>query len=100
MKKEIFNHYATKVADLFDVSEDDLFAPKRTMAISDARSLLYYLCYIRPMNVSYIKKYMEDRGFKVLHTSILYGINNVKKKMREDSDYINIIENISQWEIY
>jgi len=64
MKKEIFNHYATKVADLFDVSEDDLFAPKRTMAISDARSLLYYLCYIRPMNVSYIKNIWRTEGLK------------------------------------
>ena len=100
MKKSVFNYYATKVAHLFDIKEDELFSRSRRTDISDARSLLYYLCYIRPMSVAYIQKYMHGSGSKVAHTSILYGINKVKQRMREDSDYINIIENSSQWEIY
>ena len=44
MKEPIFKEYATKVADLYSVSEDELFSKSKKRAIVDARHLLYYLC--------------------------------------------------------
>lgn len=94
MKAKIFNDYATRVAEMFDISEDDLFTKSKRRDIVDARQLLYYACYKRPMNVIYIQAYLIKRGYEVGHTSILHGIKAVEKRIENDSDYTDILKQI------
>ena len=47
----------------------------------DARHLLYYLCSKRPMRITYIQKYMKANGYNINHSSIIHGINVMKKLM-------------------
>ena len=51
MKTEIFNSYVDKVSSLFNVDTDMIFTKTKRRDIVDARHLLYYLCYVRPMNL-------------------------------------------------
>jgi len=94
MKVKIFNQYATKVAKLFDISEEELFTKSKRRDIVDARQLLYYACHKRPMPIVYIQAYLLKRGYKIGHTSILHGINAVDNRIVNDSDYTGILQKI------
>jgi|TARA_R110001632_G_scaffold29145_3_gene77540 chromosomal replication initiation ATPase DnaA len=95
MKNNIFNEYAGKVLDLFQITEKELFAKSRKTRHVDARYFLYYLCYHRPMKIHYIQEYMKDNGYDVGHSSIIHGISRVEKKITEDADIKNIIKDIA-----
>ncbi len=63
--------------------------------IVDARHLLYFLCYKRPMQIRYIQEYMGKNGYEVGHSSIIHGIAQVKEKMKVDNDYERVYERIA-----
>ena len=94
MKRNIFNAYVTEVCARFAVSEEMLFTKTKKRDIVDARQLLYYLCSLRPMSITYIQKYMGDRGYVINHSSIIHGIRIVKEKMVNDKDYIEAVGEI------
>ncbi len=94
MKEKAFNDYVEKVTDLFKISHEDLFAKSKRRDIVDARHLLYYLCFNRPMQIRYIQEYMERSGYKVGHSTIIHGIDQVKDKVNEDVDYKEITQTI------
>ena len=94
MKINIFNGYVTEVANLYNLEEDQIFEKTKERGIVDARHLLYYLCYHRPMRLQYIKDYMHTRGYKIGHSSIIHGIQCVEQLKKEDSDYANVIKEI------
>tara|TARA_Y100001938_G_C7954916_1_gene361210 strand:- start:171 stop:470 length:300 start_codon:yes stop_codon:yes gene_type:complete len=96
MKKEIFNQYVDKVAGTFQMSALDMFTKTKERQSVDARHLLYYLCKNRPMRLTYIQKYMSDRGYVINHSSIIHGIKKVEEKISEDKDYLSIIKKIEQ----
>ena len=60
MKKQIFNQYAQKIADLFGIDKQELFVKSKKRDLVDARHLLYYLCFHRPMQLVSIQNFMED----------------------------------------
>lgn len=62
--------------------------------VSEARQLLYYLCYIRPMKFSEIQKYMIEEGYDPRHTPIIRGVKSVEAKVESDRDYKSIVERI------
>ncbi len=95
MKVQIFNRYVQEVNRLFGIESEKLFEKSKKRNVVDARHLLYYLCYNRPMKLRYIQDYMEQNGYKVGHSSILHGIDQVNKKMYEDRDYKEVIRNIN-----
>jgi len=94
MKIRIFNQYVVKVTNLFGIDTDELFDKTKKRKVVDARHLLYYLCYTRPMRLRYIQDYMSGNGYDVGHSSILHGIAQVERKIVEDGDYSNIISDI------
>jgi chromosomal replication initiation ATPase DnaA len=94
MKLNIFNDYTKQCADLFGISEELLFTKSKRRDVVDSRYLLYYMCSIRPMKVVYIQEYMFSRGYIINHSNIIYGINQVKKKMTEDADYRTVIKSM------
>mgnify|MGYP001159164649 CR=1 FL=1 len=96
MKSDIFNQYAETIADMSGIDKADLFSKNKTRTISEARHLLYYLCNKRMIAVSYIKKYMEDNGYKVGFFPITYGIKTAKQRVEKDPDYLSLISKIDR----
>jgi chromosomal replication initiation ATPase DnaA len=96
MKVDIFNQYVERITELFGVSKEKLFSKTKERELVDARYLLYYLCFKRPMSLSYIQKYMAENGYEIKHSTIIYGISTVEKRVKEDSDYMQIVKDIQK----
>jgi chromosomal replication initiation ATPase DnaA len=94
MKQTIFNKYATKVSEAYEISTEQLFTKSKRRDIVDARQLLYFVCADRPMRVRYIQQYMENKGYDVGHSSIIHGIGQVKERLEQDVDYQNFVDSI------
>jgi chromosomal replication initiation ATPase DnaA len=92
MKNDIFNQYVDKVTELFGVSREELFSKTKRRDIVDARYMLYYLCFKRPMTLRYIQKFMTENGYDIQHPSVIYGINVAVERAKNDSDYAQIIK--------
>jgi chromosomal replication initiation ATPase DnaA len=95
MKKGVFNEYLERVLNTFNITEEEIFTKSKRRDLVDARHLLYYLCYHRPMQIRYIQEYMEDYGYKVGHSSIIHGIEQVSDKVSEDMDYDTICRELA-----
>lgn len=94
MKNEIFNDYADRIVDVYKIPKEEIFSKNKRMDVVDARHLLYYLCFKRKMQISYIQRYMKINGYVIGHSSIIHGIKSVETKVNEDSDYKQIINKI------
>ena len=95
MKYKLFNKLATEVAEKFGVSEEDIFIKSKERAVVDARYLLYSLCKVNKMKLTYIQSYMNDRGYSIPHSTIHHGIKDITKKVEEDRDYQIVIDRIN-----
>lgn len=96
MKHDVFNQYVERVTDLFDIKKDDFFSKSKKRELVDARHLVYYLCSKRPMQVSYIQKYMNEAGYDIKHSSIIHGILAVEQKITEDKDYVAVVKEVER----
>lgn len=94
MKEEIFNKYVNEVTKLFRITKEELFTKNKKRNISEARQILYYLCFTRPMQITYIEQYMIANGYDIKHPSIIHGIGAVKSRIDDDRDYLTLIERI------
>lgn len=95
MKKVIFDKYSEQVCKVYGIDLNDLFSSTKKREVSDARQLLYFLCYKRPMRKVEIVRYMKEEGLSVTPTNINYAINKIKNKVKEDQDYIHVINKIN-----
>jgi len=96
MKQEVFSKYVDKVSSQFSISKEEMFSRSKKREYVDARQLLFYLCSIRPMRLGYIQKYLLEHGYKTQHSSIIHGIDAVKKRLADDSDYVRIVNGIEK----
>jgi chromosomal replication initiation ATPase DnaA len=96
MKKQIFNQYAQKIADLFGIDKHELFIKSKKRDLVDARHLLYYLCFHRPMQLVSIQNFMEENGYNISHPSVIHGVSIVSQRVAEDADYTFIIKSIEK----
>lgn len=96
MKHEIFNQYVERVTNLFDINKEDFFSKSKKRELVDARHLVYYLCAKRPMQITYIQKYMGEGGYIIEHSSIIHGISATEKKIVKDEDYVSVIKEIDR----
>ena len=96
MKEDVFNQYVDRVIDLFGIKKKELFSKSKKRNLVDSRQLLYYLCSKRPIQVTYIQKYMRDNGYSVSHSSIIHGINVMNRKVEEDKDYKTVTNDIDR----
>lgn len=90
-----FNEYANKISIAFDVPKERMFTKTKVKRVSDARQTLYYLCHTKPMTMAYIKDFMSENGYNVAHSSVQYGISQVKKRMKDDAmlrDLVNFMK--------
>jgi len=96
MKKEVFNMYAKGVAEVFGIDVSELFSKSRKRELVDARQLLYYLCYNRPMRISMIQDLMNENGYETKHSPIISGIKSMNKKLKEDPDYRVLVSRLQE----
>lgn len=96
MKSDIFNQYVEKITKRFGITKEELFSKSKRPDCAEARHMLYYLCYTRPMRVTYIQAYMSENGYKTSHSVIIYGISSASDKMEIDRDYKLIVKSIEQ----
>jgi len=96
MKADIFNQYVDRLCELFHITREELFSKSKRRELVDARHLLYYLCYKRPMNLSYIQKFMSNNGYTIQHSSVIHGINTVTSRVKEDSDYMQVVKDLEK----
>tara|TARA_R110001632_G_scaffold50941_1_gene126891 strand:- start:22221 stop:22517 length:297 start_codon:yes stop_codon:yes gene_type:complete len=94
MKKKIFEKYVIEVSKQFAIDPSSIFTKDKRRDIADARHLLYYLCFVRPMSKVYIQEYMSDNGYDINHSSIIHGIKVVEGKLKKDQDYISAVKKI------
>lgn len=96
MKHDVFNQYVEKISDLFGISKDELFSKSKKRELVDARHLVYYLCSKRPMQITYIQKYMNEAGYDITHSSIIHGISAVEQKIAKDKDYVSVVKEVER----
>jgi len=96
MKKEIFDKYVDEVTRLFGISKEQFFTKNKKRDISEARQVVYYLCYRRPMQITYIEQHMRSNGYDVRHPTIIHGIKVMTDRVDADKDYYKLIERIEK----
>jgi chromosomal replication initiation ATPase DnaA len=96
MKKEIFNQYSEAVAKQFHLTLDEMFSKTKRQDIVEARQILYYLCKERNTRFSEIKRFLEEKGYKVGHSNIDYGYKQAKRLIESDPDYKNFIDKATE----
>ena len=96
MKQDIFNQYVDRGSSLFGIAREDIFSKSKKKTLVDARHLIYYLCFKRPMQITYIQKFMGENGYNIEHSTVIYGIQSVDKKITEDRDYISVVREIEK----
>jgi chromosomal replication initiator protein len=96
MKHDVFNQYVERVSDLFGISKDEIFSKSKKRELVDARHLVYYLCSKRPMQITYIQKYMNEAGYDIKHSSIIHGIASVEQKIADDKDYVSVVKDVEK----
>ena len=94
IKEKVFNNYVNNVTKKLRVPKEDIFTNTKRRNVVDARQIIYYLCYQRPMRISYIQDYTMRNGYEPPHSTIHYGINQVQKKIETDQDYVELIERL------
>jgi|TARA_R110000787_G_C13085884_1_gene410697 chromosomal replication initiation ATPase DnaA len=95
MKKAIFNQYAYEVSKLFSLDQKEIFNKGKRRDIVGSRHMLFYLCYKRGMYGTEIKKYMNDSGYNINHSSIMYGVKCANELIQNDKDYASLIRKVS-----
>lgn len=91
MKQDIFVKYVDKVAQLFNITKDEMFSKTKNRKYVDARHLLYFLCFNRSMRIKFIQECLSNMGYKVNHSNIIYGVSTVEKRIKEDMDYTRVV---------
>jgi chromosomal replication initiation ATPase DnaA len=94
MKHDVFNQYVDRIVEFFSIDKEELFSKCKKRELVDARHLLYYLCFMRPMKKKYIENYMRDNGYSIRHHSIIHGIEVVKEKLKLDQDYVYVVKKL------
>jgi len=94
IKQDQFNKNVSSILEKMGVEKRELFKHSRKQHLVDARQILFYKCKEDGMKITYIHKYLKDNGFEVEHSTIIYGINKIKRLIKEDKDLKNFISNV------
>jgi chromosomal replication initiation ATPase DnaA len=96
MKEEVFNQYVERVCILFNISKEEFFSKSRKRNFVDARHLVFFLCSRRNILVVSVADFMKKNGHEIFRTSVTHGIKSVTKKLEEDRDYKDIVNDIEK----
>ena len=80
-----------EVANIFNVSPDEMRSGKRTANVSNARKVaIYVIQEVTGLSYDNIGKEFGGRD----HSTIVYSIKNVKDQMMEDSNFQSIVDDL------
>ena len=96
MKEDVFNQYVERVLSLFNITNDEFFSKSRKRNFVVARHLVFFLCSRRNIQVTYIENFMKNNNHDIFRTSISHVIKSVSKKVEEDRDYKDIVNDIEK----
>ena len=96
MKREIFDKYATAIAEQFHLTLDEMFTKTKRRDSVEARQMLYFLAKERPIRMSYIRLFMEENGHPVTHSTIIHGYKKAKEYINKDDDWKNIVDELQK----
>lgn len=94
MKEQRFKNYSSVIADGFKIEEHKMFVKSKKPSVVDARHMLYFTCYGNDFNIFAIQKCMQDSGYKIGHSSIIYGIQSMRNKLSGDRDYVELAKHL------
>ena len=80
------------------ITQDTLFSRSRAQELVTGRNILYYLARNK-MGVTEIQNYLKRSNYPISQSSILNGINSIKKLKHEDADYKHIINKLERVDI-
>jgi len=86
MKKGIFIAYVKLVCEGMNITNEELFSKTRNREVANARFILYYLCYERPMTVNQIVSLMYDEGYYISYESVRRGTQVISQKLNLKED--------------
>lgn len=95
MKKKLFDGILRQVLDRYQISKEELYEQSKMPDVVNARYLLFYVCKMKGIDVSRLRKLLKDDGFDMTYATILRGIKVMEKRIMEDSDYSVIISSIN-----
>ena len=96
MKREIFDNYASAIAEQFHLTLDEMFTKTKRRDSVEARQMLYFLAKERPIRLSYIRLFMEENGHPVTHSTIIHGYKQAKALIDSDKDFEQMIDKINE----
>jgi chromosomal replication initiation ATPase DnaA len=96
MKEKRFNKYVEAICEAFNVSNYDIFAKSKIPEHVDPRQMLYYICMGNGFKYSEIRRVMLKNGYKIDNTSIRFGVHSMTKKIKNDRDYKNLVEQLNE----
>lgn len=94
MKRELFDAYVDKISEFYGISIDKLFTKHVGKEASDARQMIWWMCYNRHIKPMYIVKHNERYGLVVAHSTVTHGILAFESRIQKDDDLLKIISKI------
>ena len=99
MKEHIFKQYLENILNYLDISVEELFEKTKRDEVVKPRNMLYYICNVKSnMGQKEIMRYLKKLDIEVSVEIISYGITSFKKLMEDDTDYIYIVDKLTQIE--
>lgn len=95
MKDEIFYEYVDTISEYIGIDRESMFKKNIGAKAAEARHLLYYVCWIRPISAATITRLMNENGYKTWQSAIAYGIEKIEHLVQSDPDYYNIVKKIA-----
>tara|TARA_Y100000385_G_scaffold15276_1_gene15512 strand:+ start:2186 stop:2497 length:312 start_codon:yes stop_codon:yes gene_type:complete len=94
MKQKLFKDYTKSICKIVNIESKTLFTKTKRRDVVDARFLLYYICFERPMRIRDIQEYMKLEGYETNHSGIIKGIEIMKNRINTDQDYKDVYNEI------
>lgn len=95
MKKELFQSILLQILKKYQVSKEEFYEQTKMPDVVNARYLLFYICAMKGMSPSRIRRLLKDDGFNMTYATIFRGIKQMEKRILEDADYAKIISSIN-----
>ncbi len=89
---DIFDEIVADVCKTTRTHPDELFNKTKDNHVTSARYLIYYLAKINSYRLSSIVRCMKAMGFETTNSTIIYGIKETEKKIKQDPDLAKYVE--------
>jgi len=90
---EVFDEIVSDVCKTTRTNEEELFNKTKDNHITQARYLIYYLAKQNGYRLSSIVRCMKAMGFETTNSTIIYGIKETEKKIKQEPDLSDYIKN-------